>query len=132
MGEFRLIRLGEQLRDEISQLILRQRIKDPRVSTFLNINRVEVAGDLKYAKVYVSSFLSEAQVKKGVEGLNSAAGFIQGTIAKKLTIRQFPKLTFVADTSMKAGFDMVNRLNRLAADSDGTADAVSTEHADTE
>ncbi|MDE7227374.1 MAG: 30S ribosome-binding factor RbfA [Treponemataceae bacterium] len=132
MGEYRLIRLGEQLRDEISQLILRQRIKDPRVSTFLNVNRVEVAGDLKYAKVYVSSFLSEAQVKKGVEGLNSAAGFIQSTIAKKLTIRQFPRLTFVADTGMKAGFDMVNRLNRLAAESGGSADGASTEHADTE
>lgn len=132
MGEYRLVRLGEQLRDEISQLILRQRIKDPRVSTFLNVNRVEVAGDLKYAKVYVSSFLSEAQVKKGVEGLNSAAGFIQSTIAKKLTIRQFPRLTFVADTGMKAGFDMVNRLNRLAAESGGSADTASTEHADTE
>ncbi len=131
MGEYRLVRLGEQLRDEISQLILRQRIKDPRVSTFLNVNRVEVAGDLKYAKVYVSSFLSEAQVKKGVEGLNSAAGFIQSTIAKKLTIRQFPRLTFVADTGMKAGFDMVNRLNRLAAESDA-ADAASTTYADTE
>lgn len=132
MGEYRLVRLGEQLRDEISQLILRQRIKDPRVSTFLNVNRVEVAGDLKYAKVYVSSFLSEAQVKKGVEGLNSAAGFIQSTIAKKLTIRQFPRLTFVADTGMKAGFDMVNRLNRLAAKSGESADAASTKHADTE
>ncbi len=132
MGEYRLVRLGEQLRDEISQLILRQRIKDPRVSTFLNVNRVEVAGDLKYAKVYVSSFLSEAQVKKGVEGLNSAAGFIQSTIAKKLTIRQFPRLTFVADTGMKAGFDMVNRLNRLAAESDAAADAASTTYADTE
>ena len=131
MGEYRLVRLGEQLRDEISQLILRQRIKDPRVSTFLNVNRVEVAGDLKYAKVYVSSFLSEAQVKKGVEGLNSAAGFIQSTIAKKLTIRQFPRLTFVADTGMKAGFDMVNRLNRLAAESGESADAAS-EYADTE
>ena len=117
MGEYRLVRLGEQLRDEISQMILRQHIKDPRVSTFLNINRVEVAGDLKYAKVYVSSFLSEAQVKKGVEGLNSAAGFIQSTIAKKLTIRQFPRLTLIADMSMKEGFDMVNKLNRLEAES---------------
>ena len=130
MGEFRLVRLGEQLRDEISQLILRQRIKDPRVSTFLNVNRVEVAGDLKYAKVYVSSFLSEAQVNKGVEGLNSAAGFIQSTIAKKLTIRQFPKLTFVADTSVKEGFEMVNRLNRLEAASAGSQESPSASDAD--
>lgn len=113
MGEFRMLRLGEQIRDEIAGLIMLQKVKDPRVSTFLTINRVEVAGDLSYAKVYVSSFLSESQVRKGVDGLNSAAGFIQSSIARKLTIRQFPRLTFVPDTSIKEGFDMVNKLNRL-------------------
>ena len=40
MSEFRLTRLGEQVREEISQMIMRQQIKDPRVSTFLSINRV--------------------------------------------------------------------------------------------
>ena len=113
MGEFRMLKLGEQIRDEISKLIMLQKVKDPRVSTFLTINRVEVARDLAYAKVYVSSFLNESQVKKGVEGLNSAAGFIQSSIAKKLSIYKFPKLTFVVDTSIKEGFDMVNKLNRL-------------------
>ena len=113
MGEFRMLKLGEQIRDEISKLIMLQKVKDPRVSTFLTINRVEVARDLAYAKVYVSSFLNESQVKKGVEGLNSAAGFIQSSIAKKLSIYKFPKLTFVADTSIKEGFNMVNKLNRM-------------------
>ena len=113
MGEYRMLKLGEQIRDEIAKLIMTQKVKDPRVSTFLTINRVEVARDLAYAKVYVSSFLNESQVKKGVEGLNSAAGFIQSSIAKKLTIYKFPKLTFVEDTSIKEGFDMVNKLNRL-------------------
>ena len=113
MGEFRMLKLGEQIRDEISKLIMMQKVKDPRVSTFLSVNRVEVAKDLAYAKVYVSSFLNESQIAKGVEGLNSAAGFIQSSIAKKLTIRQFPRLTFVVDTSIKDGFDMVNKLNRL-------------------
>ena len=113
MGEFRMLKLGEQIRDEISKLIMMQKVKDPRVSTFLTINRVEVARDLAYAKVYVSSFLNESQVKKGVEGLNSAASFIQSSIAKKLSIYKFPRLTFVEDTSIKEGFDMVNKLNRL-------------------
>lgn len=113
MGEFRMLKLGEQIRDEISKLIMLQKVKDPRVSTFLSINRVEVAKDLAYAKVYVSSFLNESQVKKGVEGLNSAAGFIQSSIAKKLSIYKFPRLTFIEDSSIKEGFDMVNKLNRL-------------------
>ena len=116
MGEFRLAKLGEQIRGEIALLISTQKIKDPRVSTFLTINRVEVAADLAYAKVYVSSFLPEGQILKGVAGLNSAAGFIQSSIAKKLTIRKFPKLTFIADTSIKEGFEMVNKLNRLEAE----------------
>lgn len=113
MGEFRLARLGEQIRDEIAMLISTQKIKDPRVSTFLTINRVEVAADLAFAKVFVSSFLPEGQIVKGVAGLNSAAGFIQTSIAKKLTIRKFPKLTFIADSSIKDGFEMVHKLNRL-------------------
>ena len=112
MGEFRLAKLGEQIRGEIALLISTQKIKDPRVSTFLTINRVEVAADLAYAKVYVSSFLPEGQILKGVAGLNSAAGFIQSSIAKKLTIRKFPKLSFIADSSVKEGFEMVNKLNR--------------------
>ena len=116
MGEYRMLKLGEQLREEISELIMKQKVKDPRVSTFLSINRVEIARDLAYATGYVSSFLNESQIKKGVEGLNSAAGFIQSSIAKKLTIRQFPKLTFVADNSIKEGFEMVSKLNRLEAE----------------
>ena len=116
MGEYRLAKLGEQIREEIATLIATQKIKDPRVSTFLSINRVDVVADLAYAKVYVSSFLPEGQINKGVAGLNSAAGFIQSTIAKKLTIRKFPKLTFIADNSIKEGFEMVHKLNQLQAE----------------
>ena len=114
MGEYRLIRLGERIRGEIANLILRGDIKDPRVNQFLTINRVEVVSDLAYAKVFVSTFMADNQLAKGVAGLQSAAGFIQSSIAKKLRIRQFPKLTFVADTSLKDGFNMVKKLDELA------------------
>ena len=131
MGQYRIQRLNDQLRDEISQLILRGEVKDPRVSNFLSINRVEVTNDLSYAKVYVSSFLPDNQIKKGVDGLNAAAGFIQREIAKKLRIRQFPKLQFLIDAGMKAGFDMVQKLNELEraekADSQDTANSASNE-----
>ncbi|MFA6937043.1 MAG: 30S ribosome-binding factor RbfA [Treponema sp.] len=116
MGQYRLIRLGEQLKAEIANMIITHEIKDPRVSEFLTVDRVEVSGDLSYAKVYVSSFMDTNSVKRGVEGLNSAAGFIQSTIAKKLTIYKFPKLTFILDTSLKEGFEMVQKLNALEAE----------------
>lgn len=113
MGEFRVNRLGEQIREEISSLIMARKIKDPRVSTFLTINRVEVTRDLSFAKVYVSSFMDEKQIKQGITGLTHAAGFIQSTLSKKLRLRQFPQLTFVYDTSIKDGFDMVKKIDGL-------------------
>ena len=128
-------RLDAQLREEISSLLLRGEIKDPRVSNFLSINRVDVSSDLSYAKVYVSTFLSDAQLEKGVDGLNNAAGFIQSAIAKKLRIRKFPKFTFVVDKGMKEGFHMVQRLTELEKESEAVnadgADAVKNTENDT-
>lgn len=130
MGQYRMERLNVLLRDEISNLILRGEIRDPRVTgrkggaaartelaPFLSINRVEVSQDLSYAKIYVSSFASDAMLEKGVDGLNNAAGFIQSTIAKKLRIRKFPKFTFVVDSGMKDGFRMIQKLNALEEES---------------
>ena len=76
MGQFRLQRLGEQLREEIATMILRHEIKDPRVNEFLSVNRVEVAADLAYAKVYVSSFSQLFVVLKASKVLpdSSSAG----------------------------------------------------------
>ena len=117
MGQYRIQRLNDQLRDDISQLILRGEVKDPRVSTFLSINRVEVTNDFSYAKIYVSTFLPDKQLQKGVDGLNSAAGFLQSVIAKKIQIRKFPKFQFIVDSGMKEGFNMVQKLNQLEAES---------------
>lgn len=89
MGEFRLDKLGEQIREEISNMILGGKIKDPRVSTFLSINKVEVSRDLGYAKVFVSSFMKDTETKQGVRGLESAAGFIQSILGKNLDCVSF-------------------------------------------
>jgi ribosome-binding factor A len=113
MGEYRLDRLGEQIREEISALILSGKVKDPRVSTFLSINRVEVSGDLGFAKVYVSSFMDARETKQGVRGLESAAGFIQTVLSKKLRLRQFPHLSFIFDESIREGFEMVKKIDGL-------------------
>jgi len=118
MGEHRLDRLGEQIREEISALILSGKVKDPRVSTFLSVNRVEVSGDLGFAKVYVSSFMSVRDTKQGVRGLESAAGFIQSTLGKKLRLRQFPHLTFIFDDSIREGFEMVRKIDGLEVNRD--------------
>jgi len=113
MSEFRLTKLAEQIRQEISQLIFSGKIKDPRVSNFLSINRVEVSRDLAYAKIYVSSFMDKHKTKQGVRGLENASGFIRTTLAKKLHIHQCPQFTFIYDESIQEGFNMVKKLEAL-------------------
>ncbi len=113
MGEFRIERLGEQIREEISALIVSAKIKDPRVSSLLSVNRVVVSKDLAYAKVFVSSFLDEHKTKQGVRGLENASGFIRTSLAKKLHIRHCPQLTFIYDKSIKDGFDIINKIDSL-------------------
>lgn len=143
MGQYRIERLNAQLREEISKLIIQGEIRDPRVigkkglrearmdiAPFLSINRVEVSQDLSYAKVYVSSFASDDMLENGVAGLNSAAGFIQSSIAKKLRIRKFPKLSFLVDSGMKEGFHMVQKLNELEAESKAREKAAAEEKSD--
>ncbi|MEL3907726.1 MAG: 30S ribosome-binding factor RbfA [Treponemataceae bacterium] len=114
MSEFRLQQIGEQIRAEIAQMIVTEKIKDPRVSSFLSINKVVVSSDLSYARVYVSRIdNNEKKAKKGVVGLQSASGFIQTQLSKRLRIRQFPALKFFYDEGMKAGIEMVEKLNNL-------------------
>jgi len=125
MAEFRSERLGQQIQEMIGALILAGRIKDPRVSPFVSITRVEVSRDLSYADVYVSNIREKANIEHSVEGLQSAAGFVKSRLGAALHIRKIPSLRFRADASIREGFDMVRKLGELvgeagdAAGSDG-------------
>lgn len=113
MDETRRKRVEEQLRHEVSELILRREVKDPRVDSFLSITRVEVARDGSHAKLFVSTFREGDALAKGVAGLNNAAGFIQAGISRRLRIRLTPRLVFLADPGIKEGFEMGEKIKDL-------------------
>ena len=75
MVEFRTERVGQLIQEKIGALIVEGKIKDPRVNPFLSVSRVEVSRDFSWAEVYISTFKPEASLAKGVQGLQSAAGF---------------------------------------------------------
>ncbi|MFW6288730.1 MAG: translation initiation factor IF-2, partial [Spirochaetota bacterium] len=108
MANVRLKRVESLLREELSSLILRNEIKDPRVDSMVSISGVEVSKDLEHAKVRVSGFKSRGELESAVDGLNNAAGFIQGRIGRKLKLKATPHLAFAADHSINEGFE-VNR-----------------------
>jgi ribosome-binding factor A len=88
-----------------------------------------VSRDLSWAEVYVSTFKPEGNLSRGVLGLQSAAGFIQSQLAAVMRIRKTPRLRFYEDTSIREGFELVQKIDGLVVNSNGveTADAEKTE-----
>ena len=118
MAELRTERLGCLIQEIIGSLILTGKIKDPRVSAFISITRVNVSRDLSYADVYVSNIREAENPKRGAEGLQSAAGFIQSQLNTSLKIRKIPRLRFHADTSIREGFDLIQKIDQLTVNSE--------------
>jgi ribosome-binding factor A len=94
-------RLGELLKKEISDLILRE-IKDPRIG-FVSITEVELTPDLRHAKVFISVLGSESERKATLAGLRSATGFIRREIGNRLRLKYIPELNIIYDNSIEHG-----------------------------
>jgi ribosome-binding factor A len=94
----RLQRVNQLIREEISHLIQRE-LKDPRLG-FVTVTEVDVAKDLRTAKVYVSVLGSETQWQSSLQALESARGFIRSWLLPRLRLRAVPHLTFHPDRSM--------------------------------
>ncbi len=114
MAEVRLKRLESLLRQEISAMILTGEIKDPRVERLTTITDVTLSRDLGHAKIFVSRFGEREMLEASVNALNHAAGFIQGVLAKRISLRIFPRLTFILDDSIEKGFRIAQKLREIS------------------
>ena len=97
----RTVQVGGLLQREISELLVRK-IKDPRLD-MVTITGVEISPDLKLARVYFSRFGNSEELRQGLEGLQSAAGFIKRELGQRLKLRHVPDLEFVHDSSFEYG-----------------------------
>ena len=86
---------------ELSDL-LRTRVKDPRVG-FASITHVEVSGDYRHAKIYVSVLGSEEERADTIRALKHATGFLRHELASRVTLRYMPEIVFKLDTSIEQG-----------------------------
>jgi ribosome-binding factor A len=114
MSELRLKRLESLLREEISGMIQRGEIKDPRLEKLTTVTDVTLSRDLGHARVYVSRFGEREELAASVAALNHAAGFIQGVLSRRVSMRTFPRLTFILDDSIARGFRITEKLRDIA------------------
>jgi ribosome-binding factor A len=105
----RLDKVNELLKREISSVVQKE---FEFTGSLVTVSAVEVAPDLKDAKVWVSILgKGEALV---LEKLNKQHGLIQGRVAKRVVLRNTPVLRFVQDASVERGVDVVNLLDEVA------------------
>jgi ribosome-binding factor A len=104
-------KLGELIAAELSEL-LRTRVKDPRVG-FASITHVEVSGDLRHAKVFVSVMGSEEERAETMKGLKNATGFLRHELATRLVLRYMPELNFKLDNSIEEGARILALINQV-------------------
>ncbi len=109
----RIDRISEEARRIIDQII-REDLKDPRISGTYSITRVDVTRDLSYAKVYVSVY-EEDKRKDLIKALKGASGYIRRELGKRMVIRYSPELIFIEDNNIEYGVhieDVLRRVNK--------------------
>lgn len=117
MKSYRLARVASVLREVAAETILWE-LRDPRVKN-VTVTRAEVSGDLQHAKVFVSIMGSERDQKLAIHGLTSAAGFVQTKLAKRLTSRYVPHVSFVLDDGIKKSIEIARLLRQEQGESAG-------------
>ena len=118
-------RLEELIKRIVSDLLIKE-IKDPRIG-FITITGVELSRDYSYARIGVSVLGSPREMRQTLEGLKSAAGFIQHKVGKNIRLRVTPRIDFFLDSSVADGVEMVNLLDDLVNDKDREENQESSE-----
>jgi len=111
MPSRRAQKAAEAIREVVSMAILAE-LKDPRVRD-VTVTYVEVSADLRHAKVHVSVMGDEARQNLSLQGLKSAAGFLQARIADRIELRYTPRLNFILDQGVKRSIEITEILDRV-------------------
>jgi ribosome-binding factor A len=91
-------RVGEQIRQELSQ-ILSQQVHDPGLG-FVTLTRVKVTADLQLARV-LFTVIGDAKQRQATEkALDRALPFLRRQIASRMRLRRVPVLQFFYDESV--------------------------------
>lgn len=97
-------------------------LRDPRIEN-VTVTRVEVSGDMRTAKVYVSVMGPENKQQLAVKGLESSAGFLQAKISDRIDTRYTPKLRFELDEGVKKSIEIAKTLAEVLPPEDDSAEA---------
>jgi ribosome-binding factor A len=92
-------RVGDQIREELSAMLARGEVHDPKIG-FITLTRVQVTADLQIARVYYTSLGDAAARKDSQKALDRATPFLRRQIGSRVQLRRVPELEFRFDESI--------------------------------
>ena len=109
----RQLRVGEELRHLISNVLLRETFYDQIIqNNNITITEVNVSPDLKNAKVFVMPLGGENKCEV-IDSLNKANGRIKKLISSNINLRHIPKLLFIIDETFEYARNIENILKKI-------------------
>lgn len=107
----RLLKVGEQVRHVISELLTRQMVHDEVLTAHsVSVTEVRMSPDLRHATVFVKPLLG-ADEELVLKALRTNTAFFQKEVAGKLRLKYAAKIRFQSDES----FDEASRIDALLA-----------------
>ena len=108
----RLLKVGEQVRHILSELLSRQHVHDDVLTAHsVSVTEVRMSPDLRLATVFVKPLLG-ADEDAVLKALRTHTAYFQREVAQRLKLKNAAKLRFSGDDS----FDEAMRIDRLLAD----------------
>ena len=116
----RLLKVGEQVRHVISELLMRQEVHDDVLTAHsVSVTEVRMSPDLRHATVFVKPLLGQDE-KQVLKALRTNTAFLQREVATRVQTKYAAKLKFLADESFDEGshIDRLLRSDHVAQDID--------------
>lgn len=108
----RLLKVGEQVRHVISEMLTRQVVHDPVLTgRTVSVTEVRMSPDLRHAAVFVKPLLGQDE-EVVLKALRTNIAFFQKEVAGKLKLKYAAKIKFLPDES----FDEASRIDALLND----------------
>ena len=95
----RQLRVGEMLRHALSQILIRNEIRDPDLEgVSVTVTQVKPSPDMRHATIFVEP-LGGKNAKQIVAALNRHKAFLRGEMGHMIDLKFTPELHFIEDES---------------------------------
>ncbi len=120
----RLLRVGEQVRHALSDILMRGDVHDEVLASHpVSVTEVRMSPDLRHATVFVKPLLGQDETTV-LKALRTNTAYLQRTVAERVNTKYAAKLKFLADESFDEGgrIDAILRSPKVAQDLRGEED----------